>query len=60
MIASLTGILIALDGGSVSFESNDLTDQLVPSNFDELVHFWSGHVLTDDHYQKNIKVNKLT
>ena len=37
-IPILTGILVALDGGGVSFELNDLADQLVPADLDELVH----------------------
>jgi len=32
-------VLIALDGGSISLELNDLTDKLVPTDLNELVHF---------------------
>ena len=46
----LTGILIALDGGGITFKLNDLTDKLVPTDLDELVHFRTRHVLSNDHY----------
>ena len=46
----LTGILVALNGGVVSFNSDDLTDQFVPSDLDKLVHFRSTKVFTDDNY----------
>jgi len=32
-------VLIALDGGSISLKLNDLTDKLVPTDLNELVHF---------------------
>jgi len=35
----LTGVFVALNRGSVSFELNDLSYQFVPSDLDELVHF---------------------
>ena len=47
----LTSIFVALDGGSVALELDDLTDQLIPADLDELVHFGAGHVLSDDHYR---------
>jgi len=58
-ISQARGILVALDGSSVTFESDDLTDQLVPADFNELVHFGSGHVFTDDDCQKNQLGNQL-
>ena len=35
----LTGILVALDGGGVSLKLDNLTDELVPADLDQLVHF---------------------
>ena len=35
----LTGILVALDGGCVSLKLDNLTDELVPADLDQLVHF---------------------
>ena len=35
---SLTGILIALNGGGVTFKLDDLTHKLVPPDLHELIH----------------------
>jgi len=42
------GIFVALQGGSIVFELNDFADQLVPADFDQLVHLGAAHVLSDD------------
>jgi hypothetical protein len=36
---SLTSVLVALNGGGIAFELDDLADQFVPTDLDELVHF---------------------
>lgn len=58
---TLTGILVALDGGSVAFQLDNLTDQSVPADLDELVHLGARHVLCHDHYkpqtQRRVKVS---
>jgi hypothetical protein len=43
------GILVALDGRGVTLKFDDFSDQLVPADLDELVHFCSRHVFADDH-----------
>ena len=48
IVRQLTGILVALDGGCVSLELDDLTNELVPADLDQLVHFGAGHILGDD------------
>ena len=42
------GVLVTLNGGSVTFELDDLADQLVPADLDQLVHFGATHVFCDD------------
>jgi len=41
-------IFVALNGGTIAFQLDDLSDQLVPSNFYCLVHLGTAHVLSDD------------
>ena len=48
----LTGIFVALNRGGVTFDLDDLTDKLVPTNLDQLVHLWSWHSLGDNHSNK--------
>jgi hypothetical protein len=45
---SLTSVLVALDGGCVAFQLDDLADELIPSNFDSLVHLGTAHVVGHD------------
>lgn len=44
------GIFVALEGGSVTFELNNLTDKSVPADFNEFVHFGALHVFGDDEW----------
>lgn len=41
-------IFVALDRGSVAFQLDDLSDQLIPSNLNCLVHLGSAHVVGHD------------
>ena len=38
VVLSLTGILIALNGGGVTLKLDDLTHKLVPTDLHELIH----------------------
>ena len=52
----LTGILVTLDRGCISLKLDNLTDELIPADLDQLVHFGAGHVLGHDDYKVRIKV----
>ena len=51
---SLTSIFVALDGGSVAFQLDDLADELIPSNFDGLVHLGTAHVVGHDERTRDL------
>jgi hypothetical protein len=38
-----------LDGGIVSLELDDLSDEFVPADLDELVHLGTSHLLGHNH-----------
>jgi hypothetical protein len=42
------GVLTDLDGGEVTFETNNLANEVEVSDTDKLVHRSSKHVLGDD------------
>ena len=45
---SLTSVFVALDGGGVAFKLDDFSDELIPSDFDGLVHLGTAHVVGHD------------
>ena len=48
---SLTGVLVTLDGGTVTLNFDDLSDKFVPADLDQLVHLNTGHVFADDNFK---------
>lgn len=55
LLAALTGVFVALNGGSVALKLDDLADEFVPADLDQFVHFGAGHVLGYDDYEKERK-----
>mmetsp|Transcript_12503 Transcript_12503/g.31473 ORF Transcript_12503/g.31473 Transcript_12503/m.31473 type:complete len:456 (+) Transcript_12503:618-1985(+) len=49
------GILVNLNGGSVSFELNDFSDELLVTNTHEFVHSSTTHTLGDNQRTRHLK-----
>jgi hypothetical protein len=47
-------IFVALNWGGVTFELNDFTDELVPTNLDKFVHFGAAHIFCNDKGASNL------
>jgi hypothetical protein len=48
-----TGVLVHLNGGSVSLQTNDLAYQFMVTHTDQLKHGSAGHALGNDHCLHN-------